>query len=180
VNEDPRQWATDVAQTFEELDLRWAVVGALAAVVYRAQPRATGDADLLTTWHDDLVGRLEAVGYEIKATTARGGDRPYLLRLKRGASAIDVMVVDSEYQEVALERSADDHLLTIEDVLIHKVLADRRRDQDDVASILSTSPDLDHEYLEEWMDAWGITELWEAAQARQREVSSEGDAGETG
>jgi hypothetical protein len=81
-----------------------------------------------------------------------------------------VLVVDDEYQQIALDRSVRDHLLTVEDVLIHKVLADRRRDQADVASILSTEPVLDHEYLDHWMEVWQIIDLWEAAQARHREV----------
>jgi hypothetical protein len=76
-----------------------------------------------------------------------------------------------------LTRAAGNHLLTIEDVLIHKVLADRARDRADVDSILATDPELDHEYIDHWMQQWEITELWDAAQARHREASVELDEG---
>lgn len=169
MNEEPDSWAHEIGELLDELDLPWALAGALAALEYRAAVRLTGDADVLTSWHSDLVVRIQDAGYQVKATTDHGGDHPHLLRLKRGPSVIDVLVVDDDYQQVALERSAGAHLLTIEDVLIHKVLADRARDRADVASILSTSPDLDHTYLDHWMAQWQITELWEAAQARHRD-----------
>jgi hypothetical protein len=177
VNEQPDAWAHEVGEVLDALGQPWAVAGALAALEYRAAARLTGDADVLTTWHTDLVDRLEGAGYDVRATTSNDGEYPHLLRLKRGPSSIDVLVVEDDYQQAALDRSADNHLLTIEDVLIHKVLADRARDRADVDSILSSNPELDHEYVDHWMEQWQITDLWDAARARRRQATAELDDG---
>lgn len=43
----------------------------------------------------------------------------------------------TEHQRIAVERAVD-HVLTVEDVFVHKLIARRPRDQDDINSILST------------------------------------------
>lgn len=167
MHDDARRWANEVGDLLDELEQPWALAGALAAIVYREAPRATGDADLLTTWHPDLVARLEAAGYEVDAKHAPGEDRPHHLRLLRGESTVDLLIAGTPYQHEALTRAGREHLLTVEDVLVHKLLADRSRDRSDVASILATSPELDHGYLDAWLDAWGIADRWQAARDRQ-------------
>lgn len=69
------------------------------------------------------------------------------------------------YQHVAIERGRPDHVLTIEDVIIHKLIAGRPRDRDDIRSILATDPDLDHAYLDPWIVAWDVDEEWQRLQA---------------
>ena len=53
----------------------------------------------------------------------------------------------------------------VEDVLIHKLLAWRPRDRDDVRSILSVGHALDERYIERWADDWQVIDRWRAAQA---------------
>lgn len=173
MNEEPRAWANEVGGILDDLGQAWVLAGALAAGAYRSELRVTGDADLLTRWDADLPARLEAAGFDVAITADREGEHPHLLRIRRGESVVDVIVADSEYQHEALDRGRDRHLLTVEDVLIHKVLADRSRDRGDVASILSTDPELDLQYLHEWMEAWDITDRWEAALDRDRRARLE-------
>jgi hypothetical protein len=103
VNEEPESWAHEVGEILNDMDQPWALAGALAALAYRDGPRLTGDADVLTTWNPDLVDRLDAAGYAVRATTTNDGDHPHLLRLKRGPSSIDILVVDDDYQQAALD-----------------------------------------------------------------------------
>lgn len=166
MNEQPLRWAHEVGDLLDELDLAWALAGALAAIEYRSDMRVTGDADLLTTWHPDLVERLHGAGYDIDVKSQPGEEQPHHLRLHRGVSTVDLLISTTDYQIEAIRRAGDEHLLTIEDVLIHKVLADRARDRGDVASILATDPELDEEYLDSWMEAWDITDRWRAARDR--------------
>ena len=177
VNGLPNQWANEVGAILDEFGQPWALAGALAAIEYRERGRATGDADLLTTWNPGLPTRLEAAGYAVAVTIDPDGDYPHLLRLRRDSSAVDLIIADTPYQHEAIARAGAAHLLTIEDVLIHKVLADRARDRGDVASILATDPQLDHEYLDAWLDAWDITDRWHAARDRHQEAHVEHDAG---
>lgn len=69
-----------------------------------------------------------------------------------------------EYQELALEcGDANDHCLTIEDVIVHKLIAWRAKDRDDVASILGRGLPRDDDYVARWAAEWEVTERWDAA-----------------
>lgn len=60
-----------------------------------------------------------------------------MIRAQRSDGRADIVIASTEYQRIAVARAVD-HVLTVEDVLIHKLIAWRPRDQDDVRSILST------------------------------------------
>ena len=58
--------------------------------------------------------------------------------------------------------------LAVEDVIIHKLIADRYKDEADVDDILRTNPKLDETYLGKWLDEWGVRERYERIWARSR------------
>ncbi|MGQ0802643.1 MAG: hypothetical protein ACT4PI_02085 [Actinomycetota bacterium] len=127
---------------------------------YRAGPRPTNDVDFLVEWHEALVQALVAEGFDVRPFEDQG--EVHLIRARRGDCAADVIVATTPYQRLAIERAVD-HLLTVEDVLIHKLIAWRPRDRDDVESILSTGSDFDRDYVEHWADEWGVTDRWREA-----------------
>ncbi|MFN3219971.1 MAG: hypothetical protein ACE367_26065 [Acidimicrobiales bacterium] len=45
-------------------------------------------------------------------------------------------------------------------VAIHKLIAWRPRDRDDIRSILEAGVALDSDYLERWVAAWELDERW--------------------
>lgn len=135
------------------------MAGAAAAARYRIAPRFTTHLDLLVTWKDGLVEALESLGYEL-TEIAEGDDRPYLITLSRNAERIDVMIATVPYQKLAIERGAAARVLTPEDVIIHKLLAWRPRDKDDIVSILAADHDLDLEYIEHWAKEWDVADRW--------------------
>jgi hypothetical protein len=51
----------------------------------------------------------------------------------------------------------------LEDVIIHKLLAWRSRDRDDIASIFAGGTELDEGYIDGWVDAWEVRDRWEEA-----------------
>ena len=157
--QSPSAWLASITEIFADLGLDWTLIGALAANRYRATPRFTTDLDTMATFAPELVDRLEAAGYEV-TVVADPGEPPHLIRCYRGAEAVDILVPVVEYQREALRR-ADDHVLTAEDVIIHKLLAGRPRDLDDIRSILEAGVDLDHRYLEHWIAEWDVAECWE-------------------
>lgn len=137
-------------------------IGALAALRYRAEPRATTDVDFLVR---SLAGVADAA--RRRGLTARviadDEGQPYLVFIRGEGVAVDVLLAETEYQRTALAR-ATDGWLTVEDVIVHKLIAWRDKDQDDVASILSTSPTLDVPYIERWAREWDVADRWTAAQ----------------
>ncbi len=157
----PSEWLASIARTLDRLPARWTTIGALAANRYRAEERFTTDLDLLVERHPHIEEALEAAGYGVLVVRTPGED-PHLLRLTRGAEQIDVLLPVVEYQEVALTRAVD-HVLTAEDVIVHKLLAWRPRDRDDVRSILEAGVPLDDGYIARWAHEWEVTDRWTQA-----------------
>lgn len=155
---DPSAWLASIAEVFDEVGVDWVLVGALAANRYRSTPRFTTDVDTMARPHERLVAALEGDGYDV-TVFADDGEEPHLLRCHRGAEAIDVLLAIVDYQRTALDRALD-HVLAVEDVIIHKLIAWRPRDRDDIRSILEADVALDTEYLAHWVAEWDLTERW--------------------
>lgn len=145
----------------EALGLEPVLIGALAAQRYRLAPRFTTDVDFLVRRLGDLVASVEADGYAV-TTMAEPGEEPYVAFIRGQGVKVDVLVAETEYQDIALDRAVDG-VLTAEDVIVHKLLAGRPRDHDDIASILATGRPLDEGYIARWAEVWGVTDRWEAA-----------------
>jgi len=130
---------------------------------YRATPRMTTDVDVLA---EDVPGLAEAfsdAGYDV--TVLRDDDEPPHLILVRGhGERIDVLLPVVEYQRVALSRAVD-HVITVEDVIVHKLIAWRPRDRNDIASILDADHALDEGYIEHWAGEWDVLDRWVQARA---------------
>lgn len=77
---------------------------------------------------------------------------------------VDLLIVTVEYQQVALDRSRDG-VIAVEDVIVHKLIAWRPRDQDVVLSILRADPHLDAQCIEHWAQEWGVVDRWREALA---------------
>ena len=166
--DEPRPWAwlAPLAETLDGLGVPWAVAGALAADRYRATQRFTVDLDLLVGWSDALPEAMERLGYDVHVL-ADHDEPPHLIRLRSASERVDLLVALVEYQRVALTRSNPDHLLTVEDVIVHKLISWRPKDQDDVASILAAGHELDGAYIEQWVVAWQVDDRWDEIRGRR-------------
>ena len=160
---EPSDSAAAAADVFAACGGRWALVGALAALRYRATPRLTTDADFLADDVDGLDDAFKAAGYEVMGVGDPGEQRHLLVVRGRG-DQIDVLFPVVEYQEVALDR-AKEHVITAEDVIIHKLIAWRPRDRNDIASILEAGVELDDDYIRRWAGQWQVLDRWDEARA---------------
>lgn len=148
---------------FERLGLEPVLIGALAAARYRMAPRFTTDVDFLVRRMGDLVEDVRADGYDVHVMAEPGGE-PYVAFIRGPGTKVDVLVAETEYQELALDRAVDG-VLTVEDVLVHKLLAGRPRDGDDVSSILASGRAFDETYVARWAEVWGVTDRWLSARS---------------
>jgi len=155
---DPSAWLASIAKIFDSIEVEWTLVGALAANRYRATPRFTTDVDTMAEFDPRLPGRFEAAGYDVQVI-ADDGEPAHLIRCYRGAEAVDILLPVVDYQRQALARAVD-HVLTVEDVIIHKLIAWRLRDRDDIRSIMEASVSLDAAYLDHWVAQWELAERW--------------------
>jgi predicted nucleotidyltransferase len=158
---EPSAWLGSVAQVLDRLGVRWAVAGAIAANAYRDETRITSDLDLLVEDHPELAEAFRAAGWHVKEF-AEEGETPHLLFLRGASRRVDLLVAQVRFEIEALQR-AHDHVITLEDVIIFKLIAWRRRDQDDVRSILASGRGLDRSYVERWAEEWQVSELWRRA-----------------
>lgn len=141
-------------------------IGAFAALRYRLVPRETTDVDFLVRSLTGVAQAAEALGLDYRAVADEAGD-PYLAFI-RGRDAhgnsvvVDLLTIETDYQAEAHGRAADGWL-TVEDVIVHKLIAWRPRDRDDIESILATRPTLDRNYIHRWVREWQVTDRWEFA-----------------
>ena len=166
-----------VAQALAAIDrlltprgVRWAVLGAHAANLYRGEVRATQDVDVLVSLSaplmKSLADDLEADGWRVRHRTEDG----WLIRARHPEFGdIDVMSAQEEYQRTALHRSVERtvegmgvaRFLAVEDVIIHKLIANRMQDELDVVSILQARPSLDDAHMRRWLQEWDIEKRYE-------------------
>lgn len=72
-------------------------------------------------------------------------------------------------RKVDLDDGVSARVLSPEDVIIHKLIADRAKDDADIEDIQQTEPSLDWDYLNKWFDAWELRQRFERIAARMRE-----------
>ena len=162
-------------------NVKWAVFGAVAANVYRAEARTTFDVDLLVSLSREGMGYVaeaaEEAGWRVRFLHPEGT----MLRIDHpDLGAADLVAVEIEYQRTALQRARQEtftggivaRVLSVEDVVIHKLIANRLQDDADIASILDANPHLDHDYLDRWIRVWGVGDRLEAIRERMQEAQT--------
>ena len=128
----------------------WAVVGGHAANLYRRDARATVDTDVLVSLDRRTMQEVREIlaheGWAVRSMPEGG----WLLRVAHPRyGSLDVIASETDYQQAALARAKVTmfgnislRALAVEDVLIHKLIADRYKDDADVDDILRTNPAL--------------------------------------
>jgi hypothetical protein len=140
------------------------LIGALAAIRYRALTRTTTDVDFLVGSLAGVKEHFEGRGYDVRVMTEPGADEPYVAFIRGRGVAVDALAAETAYQREAMTRAVDG-VLSVEDVIVHKLLAWRPRDRDDIDSILAVGHQLDRDYIARWAAEWQVTERWRTALA---------------
>jgi hypothetical protein len=140
------------------------VIGGQAVLLY-GEPRLTKDIDItlgigIERLSDmkDLVDRL-SLKYLTKDADAFARDTMVLPVIdSKSGIRVDFIFSNSTYERQAIERSrvvslgrARVKFSALEDVIIHKLIAERPRDMEDVQSILLKNPEYDLAYLRKWL-----------------------------
>lgn len=153
-------------ERLDALALDAVLIGALAAARYRLEPRLTTDVDFLVRRLDGLVDAMASEGYDLRVMADPGGD-PYVVFIRGKGVKVDVLLAETEYQRTAIDRAVDG-VITAEDVIIHKLLAWRSKDIDDIESILVTGRQLDLAYIDHWVGVWGVENRWRRCSSRRQ------------
>ncbi len=141
------------------------VVGGQAVLLY-GEPRLTRDIDIAlgigVNGLDKVKKTIKAIGLKIlvekeKEFVEQNMVLPTLD--KKSGIRVDFIFSFSPYEKQAIERGKDIKLgrtlvkfVSLEDLVIHKVIAGRARDLEDVKFILLKNPKYDLVYIEKWLE----------------------------
>lgn len=162
---DLDQALADIVGLFDALSIEYAVMGGIAVRVYGI-PRATYDVDFTAAISrarlTEVLGRVTALGYTVPEVYASGwvdhvAGMPivkFRLFLEGNGVDIDIFLAESPYQKTLLARRRQAQfdelqvsLVSPEDLVLLKLLANRPRDLADVADVLFVQGKLDVAYV---------------------------------
>lgn len=159
-----------IAQRLSRLRIPYMVIGAQAVLLY-GEPRLTKDIDItLGIGVDKLEQIISLVRFlRLKILVDTFEDfvkKTMVLPVmdEKSGIRIDFVFSFSPYERQAIERAKNVKIVTttvrfasLEDVVIHKIIAGRARDIEDVKSILLKNPKYDYQYVSKWLKEFDNT-----------------------
>jgi sirohydrochlorin ferrochelatase len=159
-------YSNEAADTLRSVGADPVVIGALAALRYRATVRETTDADFLVRRVPGIADAFRRQDLSVREMADADGEIYMYVVRGQGDVRVDVIVADTPFQREAMRRAVDGYI-TAEDVIVHKLIAWRQRDRDDIRSILVAGHDLDVGYIDHWAAEWDVSDRWAQAQAER-------------
>jgi len=140
------------------------VVGGQAVLLY-GEPRLTRDIDITLGIGVDGLNSIRNIveTLRLKSLVANVDDfvketMVFPVIDEKSGIRVDFIFSFSPYEKQAIERAQcikfgkiEVKFASLEDVVIHKIIAGRARDIEDVKSIFLKNPDYDSDYIEKWL-----------------------------
>ena len=154
-----KEAALKVARALEELGLPYAFIGGFA-LAFWGEPRLTADLDITLLAEDpEGAARKLLERFRPRVEDPLGFLRQTrVLLLEVDGVPVDVAFAMPGYEEEALRRAVrvslpggEVRVLSPEDLIIHKCVAGRPRDLEDVKGILLRQRVLDLDYIRRWL-----------------------------
>lgn len=178
-----------IARELKKASIPYMVIGGQAVLLY-GEPRLTRDIDITlgvgVEGLNKVRGVIGGVGLKIlvKKDKEFVGKNMVLPTLDRKSGIrVDFIFSFSPYERQAIERGKDIKLgrttvrfASLEDLVIHKVIAGRARDFEDVKSVLLKNPRFDSAYIMKWLKEFDqslSSNFSEAFQKIEDEISSQ-------
>lgn len=152
-----------IALALDDAGLSYMIIGGQAVLLY-GEPRLTKDIDVtLGAGLDrlaDVLALAEKAGLSPLVSPDEFTRQTMVLPCEDPATGIrvDFVFSFSPYEQQALERvrrvrigEADVRFASLEDVIVHKIIAGRPRDLEDVRAMLLKNPSVDLAYTCRWL-----------------------------
>ena len=153
-----------IALQLKRASIPYMVIGGQAVLLY-GEPRLTRDIDITMGIGVDGLDRVKKMMPIIGLKSLVQKEKEFVERNmvlptldKKSGIRVDFIFSFSPYERQAIERAKDIkfgnsivRFASLEDVVIHKVIAGRARDFDDVKSILLKNPKYDLVYIKKWL-----------------------------
>ncbi len=162
---------TRAHQVLSEAGLAHALLGGIAANLYRREPRATHDIDFaVRASASETLALLDAFRSAGWTPVVRTPTTQTLRLAHNDLPPIDILIAGTPFEYSAIERaktlSIDDRdmlIVTPEDLIVYKLIAGRGHDYEAVGAILNTIPNLDAAYVQGWLDQFDMADRWQRA-----------------
>lgn len=153
-----------IARTFDEAGVPYMIIGGQAVLVY-GEPRLTRDIDVtlgapVEQLHD-ILELVEKMGVRVLVDPDVFTMQTMVLPCQDPETGIrvDFIFSFSLYEQQALQRvrqikigETEVRFAAPEDLIIHKVIAGRPRDMEDVKNVLLKNVDVDQAYIHRWLN----------------------------
>ena len=153
-----------IAQELLNQRIPYMVIGGQAVLVY-GEPRLTKDIDITLGIGIEELDRIENlvektalkplidnIGEMVKKTMV------FPVEDRESGIRVDFIFSFSPYERQAIERAIEIKIgrtevkfAALEDLVIHKIIAGRARDMEDIKSVLLKNPNYDDLYIEKWL-----------------------------
>lgn len=156
--------AVEVARFLDEHGIPYAIIGGLA-VQHWGEARTTRDVDIVVVVSpDETAAFLDAAVHRFKPriqdAVSFAQKRRVLLIADATGTPVDISLGIPGYEEEVVQRAVtvdlpdggSIRLISAEDLIIHKCVAGRPRDQEDIEGILARQKlSIDTDYIRRWL-----------------------------
>jgi predicted nucleotidyltransferase len=181
-----QQLLETLALALDSRSIAYMLIGGQAVLLY-GEPRLTQDVDVTLgigpQQLDDLLAVINPLGWQVLVADAPAFVKKTLVLpclAQPWGIRVDFIFSYTPYEQQAIQRArrvqvgqAQVCYASLEDLIIHKLVAGRARDLEDAAIILTKNPDIDLPYLRNWLRQFEdslerplsdqFEELWNAA-----------------
>lgn len=156
-----------IEKTASELNKRrilYMIIGGQAVLLY-GEPRLTKDIDIALGIGVDRLGEVRKIVQKLALKILVDSPENFVRKTmvlpvidEKTGIRIDFIFSFSPYEKQAIERAVgikfgktQVRFASREDVVIHKIIAGRARDIEDVKAVLLKNPNYDSKYIQEWL-----------------------------
>lgn len=145
-------------------NLPYMIIGGQAVLLY-GEPRLTRDIDITLGVNTDHIKELLEVVQELSLKPIPEDIESFVLQTmvlpaldEATGIRVDFIFSFTPYETEAIKRARkitiidqDVYFASPEDVIIHKIFAGRPRDLEDVRSIILKNPEINTQYIQDWL-----------------------------
>jgi predicted nucleotidyltransferase len=154
-----------ISKDLEKRKIPYMIIGGQAVLLY-GEPRLTKDIDITLGINPEKLSEIESLSKKLNLRILVEKPKEFVKKTmvlpveeeKTGIS-IDFIFSFSKYEKQAIKRAnsvkmLDTHVkfASLEDIIIHKIIAGRARDLEDVETILLKNPEYDEKYIKKWLE----------------------------
>jgi len=159
-----KELLSKVSKELDERKTPYMIIGGQAVLLY-GEPRLTKDIDITLGLSPERLSEIISLCKKLNLRILVENPKDFVNKTmvlpvqdeKTGIS-IDFIFSFTDYETQAIKRANPVKMLnthvkfaSLEDVVIHKIIAGRARDLEDVETMLLKNPDYDEKYIKNWL-----------------------------